>query len=530
MKKILLNSFLLVFIQLHSFGQERSWDESVFVHLSKNIASTEEPIWMLINVKTTVEDFYPSTAYVELVNRNGQSLYQLLVPLREGKAEVQIKAPASLISDHYLLRCYTRSSVYSGEEGIFNQLLTIINPEKPAPSISTSSTIADFTLSSPNRISLLTTQSITKEERGRIEIPHAGIVSVSLENPFLEEKYQGRLSIKIYNSLQPNEVLPEPYGHIVHARIRGESNHQAYYLSAHGKQNYFNIAQPNTNGEMFFELASFRDLQFLLIQKDDESSAMDFELISPFFPFSFAEGFNFPKLELQREDEAFLTNLITAGQVEDYYYKPQFMKRQSINTEIKPDKTYVLDDYNRFENVEITLKEYIPEVYVRKNNRSTLFKVMNSPTGIVFEKNPLLLIDNMPVVNADIFAAFDPKGIAKIDLITREFYFNDQVYSGVISLTSKSGDFGGFDLPKDALYLDYYKFALQLDPIDQHVNPKLEDKDFPDFRNLLHWNSQVEKGSSWIVPSRFSGNYQVKFSYFDGENWKTSFDKLEIRD
>ena len=231
-----------------------------------------------------------------------------------------------------------------------------------------------------------------------------------------------------------------------------------------------------------------------------------------------------------KEDEAFLNDLILAGRVEEYYYKPELSGSGLINTEIKPDKTYKLDDYNRFENVEITLKEYIPEVYVRRSNKSVLFKVMNDITGIVFNENPLLLIDNMPIMSADAFAAFDPKGIEKIDLINRVFYFNDQAYAGVISLTSKLGDFGGFELPKDALYLDYYKFASKVKLRDVNVNHDRANKNFPDFRNLLYWNDQAQAGSQPIFPSQLSGVYVVKHSFYDGKNWNTQIDKVEIKD
>lgn len=530
MKKFIISSLFLLLAQIQLNAQQYSWEESIFVHVSKNIAITGEPIWLYVDVKSSEQTFTPSMAYIELVNRFGQSVHQLLIPLENGKGSNSIKAPSNLISDHYILRCYTRSSPHTGETGIFNQLITIINPEKPAPIVKSSSSLDKFVMNRANSANLISNKTISKESSSSLQIPESGIVSMSVANPFLDEKYQGRLSNKIYKPINSTKILPEPYGHVVHARLRGENKDQAYYLSAHGRQNYFNISKPNTDGEMFFELASFREVNFLLAQKEDESSSMDFELISPFLALQFVDDLNLPTLELKREDEAFLNDLILAGRIEEYYYKPEPSGSGLINTEIKPDKTYILDDYNRFENVEITLKEYIPEVYVRRSNKSVLFKVMNDPTGVVFSENPLLLIDNMPIMNADAFAAFDPKGIEKIDLINRVFYFNDQVYAGVISLTSKLGDFGGFELPKEALYLDYYKFASKMKLKDPSVNHDRENENFPDFRNLLYWNDQAQSGSDMIFPSELSGNYVIKHSFYDGKNWITQVDKVEIED
>lgn len=528
MNKIILSLAFSLILPLLLFGQQTAWEESIHVHLSKNIALAGEPVWMSIHVKSSEKTFLPSIAYVEVINRYGQSVSQLLVPLKDGQGSANLKLPTNINSDNYLLRSYTRSSAYTGKDGIYSQFITIINPEKPAPKTTSLDDLKTFTYQENMTASLTDKKNISKKDQLTLNIPQDGIISVSLDNPFLEQSYQGKLKNNIYLSLEVNNIIPEPYGHVVHAKVKNVNSNQSYYLSAHGRQNYFNIAAPNSDGDIYFELAAFQEFNYLLAQKENEGSAMDFELISPFHPLEFIEGFQIPELKLREEDKTFLTNLILAGQVEEYYYKAELLERELVNTEISPDKTYSLDDYNRFESIETTLKEYVPEVYVRKNNKSTLFKVMNSQTGVVFQQNPLLLIDNMPILDADAFAAFDPKGIEKIDLISRTFYYNNQIFEGVISLTSKLGDFGGFELPKDALYLDYYKFAPNQILKDFHINPNREEERFPDFRNLLYWNDQAESGKDVIFPSELSGTYIIKHSFYDGENWKTQVDKVEV--
>lgn len=530
MNKIILSLTFSLILPLLLFGQQTVWEESIHVHISKNIALSGEPVWMAIHVKSSEKTFLPSIAYVELINRYGQSVSQLLVPLKDGQGSANFKLPSNINSDNYLLRSYTRSSAYTGKDGIYSQLITIINPEKPAPKTGELVDLKIFTYQESNTGTLTGKKKVSKRDQLALNIPQKGVVSVSFSNPFLEESCQGKLKNNIYQALKVNNIIPEPYGHVVHAKVKNTSSNEAYYLSAHGRQNYFNIAAPKSDGDMYFELAAFQEFNYLLAQKENEGSAMDFELISPFLPLEFVEGFQIPELKLQEEDKTFLTNLILAGQVEEYYYKPELLERELVNTEISPDKTYLLDDYNRFESIETTLKEYVPEVFVRKSNKKTLFKVMNSPTGVVFQQNPLLLIDNMPILDADAFAAFDPKGIKKIDLISRTFYYNNQIFEGVISLTSKLGDFGGFELPKDALYLDYYKFAPNQILKDIHINSNREEKKFPDFRNLLYWNDQAESGKDVIFPSELSGIYVIKHSFFDGKNWKTQVDKVEIID
>ena len=60
------------------------------------------------------------------------------------------------------------------------------------------------------------------------------------------------------------------------------------------------------------------------------------------------------------------------------------MKPFPIVVGFDEDRIYNLDDYTRFETFEITLREYVPEVMVRRQNKKALLKVLNKPLGTVF--------------------------------------------------------------------------------------------------------------------------------------------------
>jgi hypothetical protein len=120
-----------------------------------------------------------------------------------------------------------------------------------------------------------------------------------------------------------------------------------------------------------------------------------------------------------------------------------------------PDKTYLLDDYTRFPTMEEVFREFVFEVKPRKSDGGFRLFVLNLPYRIYFEDSPLVLLDGVPVHNADKVMQLDPLKLRKIEIVARKYYLGTAVYSGIISLFSYTGDLGGYALPASAMVKDY---------------------------------------------------------------------------
>jgi hypothetical protein len=166
---------------------------------------------------------------------------------------------------------------------------------------------------------------------------------------------------------------------------------------------------------------------------------------------------------------------------------------------------------------------------VRKQDKKTLFKVLNSPLGSVFQENPLIMIDAMPVFDTDALAAFNPVNLKKLEVMTREFSFNQDKYSGVMSFTSFKNDFGSFQLPSNALYLNYPEIQKIKKPKSPHLNQDPTLANFPDFRSTLYWNTSLNlKEDFEIFSSEISGDFEIIVAIQD-ENGKNSFVKKRLK-
>jgi hypothetical protein len=525
MTKNIFYILFLVLITLPRIGwSQNKAAESVYTHLSKNLAVNGEKVWFSFHALDSNLNFYSKIGYGELVDRNGLPVQQIVFPLQNGKYEGNIEIPNDLESDHYLLRFYTRISPILSEKGIFNQFITVINPKKPSKTKATIQVGRNYEFIKPSEISQNGQASVAKKSTTNFDLPEQLTgkelsISVSISNPFLPKTHSGYIQREIYSELiSDSELIPEPYGHIVHGKNLNTEidTTETFFLSTHGIQSFLSSAKPQPTGDLYFEIGALKSYKYLIAQSSDIEKQLNFSPIPPFLPLKFNEDFIFPILQLEEKDREFLSDLITANQVTAYYYPNDSVEFAPIIIGFDADRTYMLDDYTRFENLETTLREYVPEVLVRKQDKKTLFKLLNNPLGSVFKENPLILIDAMPVFDTDALAAFDPINIQKLEVMTREFSFNQDKYSGVLSFTSFRNDFGTFQLPSNALYLNYPELQKTKRPKSFHLNATPNDPNFPDFRSTLYWNAS-EKGSKGleIHTSQISGNYEIQIGYIE---------------
>ncbi|WP_373493376.1 hypothetical protein [Aquiflexum sp.] len=520
---IILIPLAWIILPIPSNGQDPV-SENIFAHVSKNIAVAGERVWFAVSAIGSGKKVYSKIAYLELVDRNGQPVFQTMIYLENGHAEGYLDIPEQLQSDHYLLRFYTRISPFHGNSGVFNQFVTIINPNRPPQPQQEIKKTDTYIFQKPQLLN--NSATLTAKKRSELKIPlpsseNSGTVSISisLSNPYLPDSYHGFIDGSIYKKPSSRETyIPEPFGHIIytknlHAVI---DTTETFFVSAHGSQSVLVSAKPNLKGELFFELGALKDYNFLIAQSSNTEKQLNISTQSPFYPFEFMDDFRFPSLTIEEKDRPFLMNLIISSQIDTFFYPEKNEGFEPIVTGMLADITYLLDDYNRFEDIATTLKEYVPEVMVRKQSKKTLFKVMNKPLDNIFRENPLILIDAMPIFDADELATFNPEKIKKLDILTREFLFNKDQFAGVLSFTSFDNDFGGFELPENALYLSYPNIQRPMKLETPHFNDNWKESNYPDFRSSLYWNSGiVHTGTFGVFTSEITGDYEILISMPD---------------
>jgi hypothetical protein len=182
----------------------------------------------------------------------------------------------------------------------------------------------------------------------------------------------------------------------------------------------------------------------------------------------------------------------------------------------KPSNSYLLDDYTRFTTMEEVLREYVPEVAVRRHKDDYLLKVADDAHNEFFDDNPLVFADGVPFFNMDTVITFNPLKIRKMDVVAKKYYLGNNLFYGIVSYTTYNGDLEGIQLDPASLVLEYEGLQLQREfyspkyDTPQEINSRL-----PDFREVLCWAPELKtdsitgKTQASFYTSDLPGNYAV---------------------
>lgn len=495
---------LLFFVGGFSFsslGQSAaSLKEHVFFHTPKTLYFSGEKIWFEAQVSLGSQPTSSQVLYAELLDRYSNSITHVKVPLQEGKSVNFIPLSDQIPSDQYLLRVYTRISPYlDWNQGVAQQLVTVINPKIPPQPIASS-----------NKVNLISSKSFAKGSR--IDLSSSRPLNsvqlasgISIANPFLEEEQQQLPVEEVYAGIEKGHLLPELFGHLIQAKVASRDSVSTYFLSLHGAKSALFTDHVDENGFLIFDAGGLRHWDRLILQLENGSEMAGLELISPLIKTTFHPNFKFPELAFTEEDLPYLQSLLKAAVVQQSYLEELAQDSLEVVTGFVADYNYGLDDYTRFEDVETILKEYVPSVAVRLKEKKKSFRLLNEADKSVFDSNPLILIDAMPVFDSDLLASFNPKFLQRLEVLNREFYLNDRIYPGVLSFSSYANNFGLFPLAPAARFFDYpgLRPAVVLDK-RQFQTPASNTR-IPDWRTVLFWDSNGEP-SKTSVPD-LAGTY-----------------------
>lgn len=485
--------YLLLVLSWNVLAQNSNEPETVHFSIPKTIYFGGERIWIDASAMQGEQSAPSKIIYAELVNRYNESVAIAKMPLEDGVSFNFLQIPTNLPSDNYLLRVFTRISSYQDlAKGLTQRFVTIFNRQVPPTVVRERTRTTSFTSVDSPEIGLSKNEVVVGEQI-ELKVPRQNQVvevKVAVENPFLNNQ-ELLPSAEVYSSLEPRDLVPELFGHIIEAKLEDTAvdTTQLYYLSLHGEKSALFTDRPNPSGHLYFDAGGLKHWKYLVAQGHGNKSLLDFTIVSPAPNTSFREGFVFPELLISPADEPLLKELLRGGQVEGYFVNEFDTGLFPVVTGFVEDRVYLLDDYTRFESVETIIKEYVPEVSVKTIKKKKEFRAINEVVSHSFDRNPLMLVDAMPIFDSDLLAKFNPKGFEKLQVLTRTFYLNEEEFPGVMSFSSYKNDFGGFPIPSNGIYLDYQGIQPRIVSTAALFDAPRSDSGIMDWRTVLYWSA-----------------------------------------
>ena len=312
---------------------------------------------------------------------------------------------------------------------------------------------------------------------------------------------------------------PELNGHIVKGKIVHRQSQELApyvrgYLSIPGKKAQIFGGLSNAGGNIYFETRDFYQKNQIVVQTENDSLYQ----ITIENPFSEKYLKKQPTdIAIDETNAAELNQRSINLQVQNTYYGNAF--RQSIRPDLdsiafygQPDATYYLDDYTRFPTMEDVMREYVANVWVRKNREGYYYLVYDLVNKDVFKNSSLVLLDGIPIFDTDKIIDYDPLNVQKIELVKRKFLHGLLTCDGIVSYTTYEGNLKDFPLDPRTLIIDYEGLQAKREFYAPEYGQQKHNP-MPDFRSLLHWQPEIitNEGNAEVsfYTSDQPGTYQV---------------------
>lgn len=320
------------------------------------------------------------------------------------------------------------------------------------------------------------------------------------------------------------EHLPEYDGHFIHARLLNKAdgaparNKDAYLASLDVPARVY-VDRSDENGRVKFEVRQFTGPKEITLQTDlSVDTTYRFEVASPFskqFSTTPSPSFYFDKT-LENE---LLTRSINMQTVNAYLPR-LFTEKKAVLTDSLPffglpDEKYFLDDFTRFPTMEEVLREYVKGVLVRRRQKEFHLRMIDKLVpNTYYTTDPLMLLDGIPVFDADKIIEMDPLKVKKIELLSSRYFLGPLTFTGIVSFSTYRGDLGGFELDPKVLVMPYEGVQAQREFYAPRYDSNNAGSRVADFRNLLHWAPNVTTGKDGKATFEFytsdqTGRYQM---------------------
>jgi hypothetical protein len=319
------------------------------------------------------------------------------------------------------------------------------------------------------------------------------------------------------------KYLPEINGQLVKGRVTDVIKNQPAeniiaYLSISGNPFGFYVATSDVNGWVYFETKNYYGNRQMITRTSIETDSFyKVEILKPFV--DVVSGRKYISYQLREDLKELILQKSIDMQVQNIYsgdslrnFKEPLLV-DSLPFYGLPETVYKLDDYKRFTTMEEVLREYVMFIDVRVRNGNLVLKMLNPAAKEFYNGPPFVLLDGVPITDANKIFSYDPLKVRKLEVITNQYIIGPALFNGIASFSTYEGRFDAFELDPKLVAIDYNGLQLHREfysPIYE-TKERLE-KRMPDFRNTLLWSPDVNTDTEGKATLQFySSDRKGKF-------------------
>ncbi|HET8809926.1 MAG TPA: hypothetical protein VFM65_06630 [Flavobacteriaceae bacterium] len=527
--------------------------ETVFVHGNTTTLLTGESLYYTFytwNTRTASLSQISKIGYVELVNKEGESVLKQKIALTNGIGHGDFFIPTKLETGSYKLVAYTRWMLNKPLSGLFQMNIFVINPFQPAPESTISKAVNDslqtktpktisfqkknseiFSLENSNyglreKVTFTLSSETAQLENGHYSISVRKVDELPEIAPINAEKFIKSLDQNPEKDGNRQNYLPELRGELIVGKIENKANPEnvkdkSVALSIPGENFAFELVNTDKNGVFRFILNDETRKESTIIQimeEDREKYSITLKPINTDF-----SSLQFEKINLAQNLEETIEERSIAVQIENAYY---YLKKDSILPEMESKpffyplaKEYVLEEYTSFPSLEETILEITPAMYATKKNGKYMIHTRdyyNDASNNIYGQT-LVLVDGLLLQDLNKFFDYDTRKIQKISIVPRGYVYGPKIFDGVVNFVTKEQDF------ENNLVGDYVLKTELLRPLPEKMyfqpyKATRQNSRIPDYRYQLLWLPEVsptdETKTITFYTSDVTGTFEISMQGF----------------
>lgn len=476
---------------------------------------------------TDEKELLSTVVYVELISPENQKINQIKLPVVDQSYSGKLIIPEDVLSGYYFLRSYTKWMRNGNPNDYHYILLKLINPFQRELLDMKDSLIVHKTISKikPNAdhlvekseyavgdsLNIHLDKTVSDLKNASVSIIPAGSQAFLLNTtkPATAYYYQMNYEAETRGLSLSGKIFVN--GHIspfhqLNVHILGEKDFISVLCDADG---HFNVAL----------VEDFNEKELFLIAGSSEEGKVEIKIDQDFCTKKI--NLNTPKFTIENSEKEILLQMANRQQIASIYgNKPVSQKK---NKKKKPFygsvfKTIDFDFYVPLDSMTQYFTDLPSWVSIKKKKGKRSLHIIGTQTELNMYPS-LVMVDWVPLDEADRVLAMNPKLVQKIEIINQAYIHGNQIYGGVIHIITRKGDFGNLKFPESGQYLNYLFYSFNMSNLQTQQ----------DFSNTIFWKTDLKDFSDiHLQTPLFSGKYLIMIQGID-KNGEHVWEAQEIQ-
>ncbi len=307
-------------------------------------------------------------------------------------------------------------------------------------------------------------------------------------------KQESLLSLFNKKYIIRNMIIPELSGLTIQGKIIDQQTKkpvlgELVYASVLGNEPQFHASTSMQDGSFLIPFNFYNNQQDIFIATNNtDNNKLDIQIDNGFCP-TLPYWVSTPFI-LDTSYRELITQMYLNYQVASLFniQKLQTTEDSTNNKAIFGDNLtkIKLSDFIQMSTTPEVFNELVPNVRARKKDGNYKLIVFDDDLNLKYE-NPLILVDNMPYNNIDMLMELQPTEIEQIDVINHEYMYGNNLFKGIIVITTNTGNFAKLPLSQNGVFIEYQTLEPDVKFIPFNSSQNTLKK--PDFANTVYWDS-----------------------------------------